>query len=147
MDTRLTVAGTGAIYLCRDEGEHHERETAVGVSHLSPRGESIYITLVLPPCGRLRSTVVMLNRLSVGGLNSPRRQSGNLAGFECYPCDGSKVLPSHRAWVTEANPAIIPAHKQLKIYGSFCLMLNTLTVQCYRIKVYPCVSLYLTVGL
>ena len=44
VDTGLTVAGSGAVYLCWDEGEHHERETTAGISHLTPRGESVYVS-------------------------------------------------------------------------------------------------------
>ena len=52
------------------------------------------------------SGVARLNRISLGCVPPPRRLYGNLSGFECYPC---KVLPPHGAWVSEVNPAIIPA--------------------------------------
>ena len=48
--------------------------------------------------------LVSLNRLSVGCGTTPRRQSGDLPAFECYPCGLTNAATSRIL----ANPAVIP---------------------------------------
>ena len=58
------------------------------------------------PVPSLHSTtnLISLNRLSLGRVTSPRRQSGVLPVFECHPC-GLNTAAISRILV---NPAVIP---------------------------------------